>query len=108
MTFRSWGLLQRRMGVTEEQEENQANVVLGQPREEGASEKREWAAGSNPAGGTRRTKRRLSTVSSDCTSPEPQYDGSGGSVGRGTRAGLDGFLRRMEGGRLNSSWRAFA
>ena len=66
------------MGVTEEEEDNQASVVLGQPREEGAAEKREWAAGTNPAGGTRRTKRRLSTVSSDCTSLEPPHDGSGG------------------------------
>lgn len=46
------------MGVTEEEEDNQASVVLGQPREEGASEKREWAAGTNPAGGTTRRWRK--------------------------------------------------
>ena len=46
------------MGVTEE-EDNQASVVLGQPREEGASEKREWAAGTNPAGGTTRRRKRV-------------------------------------------------
>lgn len=93
------------MGVTKEEEENQASVVLGQPREEGASEKREWAAGTNPAGETRRTEQRPRTVSSDCTSLEPQQDGSGGSVGRGTRARLGGFSRRMEGGRLKTAWR---